>query len=337
MLSSDKVFIIAEAGVNHNGSHDIAKELIVEASKAGADAIKFQLFDASKVVTGRAAKAAYQNKNSPKDETQYDMLKKLELKENVYKELMDLCRLKDIVFFLSPFDLESINKMAIWGIEIFKIPSGEITNLPYLKKVGGYSRNVILSTGMSNLEEIGAAINVLVNSGTKKENITVLHCNTEYPTPFDDVNLRAMKSIGKTYGVKVGYSDHTIGLEVPVAAVTLGATVIEKHFTLDCRMNGPDHKASMEPGDFNRMVCAIRNVEHALGEGVKKLSSSEQRNKVIIRKSIVASRPIKQGETFTEENITTKRPAIGLSPMTWDSVVGKKSKRDFNKDEPIEL
>lgn len=332
-----RTFIIAEAGVNHNGSINIAKKLIDVAVDAGSDAVKFQTFKAERLVCKSAAKADYQKKTTNADESQIDMIKRLELNEDAHKGLMSYCRDKGVIFLSAPFDLESIDMLNNLGLEIFKIPSGEITNLSYLRNIGRLKKKVILSTGMSDLGEIGDAIQVLVASGTPKEDITVLHCNTEYPTPFEDVNLRAMLTIRDAFNVKVGYSDHTPGIEVPVAAVALGATVIEKHFTIDKNMKGPDHKASLEPEELKAMVKAIRNIEKALGDGVKKPSPSELKNKPVVRKSIVAARDIRKGETFTEDNITVKRPSTGISPMKWDEIIGKAAIRDFAENEFIEI
>jgi N,N'-diacetyllegionaminate synthase len=332
-----RTFIIAEAGVNHNGSIDIAKKLIDVAAETGADAVKFQTFKAENMVSRFAAKAEYQKKTTDADESQFDMIKRLELNEDAHKELMDYGRDKGIIFLSSPFDLESIDLLNNLGLEIFKIPSGEITNLPYLRKIGRLKEKVILSTGMADLEEIGNAINVLTEYGTRKDDITVLHCNTEYPTPFEDVNLLAMLTIREVFKVKVGYSDHTLGIEVPLAAVALGTSIIEKHFTLDKNMDGPDHKASLDPLELKAMVNAVRNIEKALGNGIKKPSRSEMKNIQVVRKSIVAAKDIKKGEVLGEDNITVKRPAGGISPMEWDNVLGKRAKRDFRGDELIEI
>ncbi|MBI5789055.1 MAG: N-acetylneuraminate synthase [Candidatus Schekmanbacteria bacterium] len=332
-----KIFIIAEAGVNHNGDLAIAKEMIRVAAQTGADAIKFQTFKTDQLVSKTASKADYQKKNSQRNEFQYEMLKKLELDINAHKELLKLCREKNIAFLSTPFDLESIDLLNNLGLEIFKIPSGEITDFPYLKKIGGLQKKIILSTGMADLSEIKAALNVLTESGTAKDNITILHCNTEYPTPVEDVNLLAMNTIREAFGVNGGYSDHTPGIEISIAAAALGAVVIEKHFTLDRNMEGPDHKASLEPVELKAMVSAIRNIEKALGDGVKKPSPSELKNIPIARKSIVAIRDIKRGEKFSENNIGTKRPGTGLSPMKWNSVLNQTAKRDFKTDEAIEL
>ncbi|MBU4491738.1 MAG: N-acetylneuraminate synthase [Euryarchaeota archaeon] len=331
-----RTFIIAEAGVNHNGDLQMAKKLVDVAVVAGADAVKFQTFSAERLVCKSAAKADYQKKTTDADESHFDMIKRLELNEDAHKELMGYCRDKGIIFLSSPFDLESIDLLNNLGIEIFKIPSGEITNLPYLRKIGRLKKKVILSTGMADLEDIGNAINVLTGYGTRKDDITVLHCITEYPTPLEDVNLRAMQTIRKAFpGIAVGYSDHTIGIDVPIAAVAMGATVIEKHFTLDRNLPGPDHHASLEPLELSAMISGIRNIEKALGTGIKKPSPSELKNKPVVRKSIVAAFPIKKGETFTEMNITIKRPGTGITPMRWDEMIGRKAGRDYKRDEII--
>ncbi|MFD2044935.1 N-acetylneuraminate synthase [Ornithinibacillus salinisoli] len=331
----NNVFVIAEAGVNHNGSIDLAKRLIDEASNAGADAVKFQSFKAEKLVTKSAQKAKYQNETTGSSESQYDMIKKLELDYEKHNELLEHSNSKGIMFLSSPFDLESIELLYNLGIEIFKIPSGEINNVPYLRKVGQTKRKVIISTGMATLGEIENAINILKNYGTT--DITVLHCNTEYPTPMKDVNLTAMNTIKHGLKVNVGYSDHTLGIEVPIAAVALGATVIEKHFTLDKEMDGPDHRASLEPKELKAMITGIRNIEKALGDGMKKPSESEIKNKDIVRKSIVAGCEIKKGQLFSEANLDIKRPGNGISPISWDEVLGKTAKRNFYEDELIEL
>lgn len=334
----DKVLIIAEAGVNHNGSLDIAKRLVDEASSAGVDIIKFQTFKAEKLVSKAAKQAEYQKKNIGKgEETQYAMLKKLELSNKQHEELMTYCNLKNIRFFSTAFDMDSIDYLHSLNLGLWKVPSGEITDYPYLKKVASYKEPVILSTGMCELIDIENAINVLVANGVSKDIITVLHCNTEYPTPMKDVNLKAMLEIKEKFGVKVGYSDHTEGIEVPIAAVALGATVIEKHFTLDINMEGPDHKASLEPSELKAMVKSIRNIEQALGTGHKTISESERKNIEIARKSIIAAKDIKKGEIFTEENITVKRPGNGISPMEWENVIGKVARRNFQEEELIEL
>jgi N,N'-diacetyllegionaminate synthase len=331
----DKVFIIAEAGVNHNGSIALARKLIDVASEAGADAVKFQTFKAEKVVSKNAPKAAYQKKTTDPAESQFEMIKKLELDVNAHKELMTYCKQKHIMFLSTPFDHASIELLNNLGLEIFKIPSGEITNLPYLRHIGSLKKRVIMSTGMADIGEIEDALDVLITAGTPKENITILHANTMYPTPMEDVNLRAMQTIACTFGCDVGYSDHTLGIEVPIAAVAMGAKVIEKHFTLDKTMEGPDHKASLEPDELKAMVQAIRNIEKALGTGIKKPSPSERPNIEVARKSIVAARPIKKGELFTEENLTIKRPGNGISPMRWDEIIGTEAQKDYKVDELI--
>ena len=332
-----KVFIVAEAGVNHNGSLELAKKLIDVAVKAGADAVKFQTFKAESLVSKNAQKANYQKQTTDKEESQYEMIKKLELDLDDHKELIAYCKQKRIMFLSTPFDLDSIRLLNDFGLKIFKIPSGEITNLPYLKAIGKLNRKVILSTGMTDIGEIEDALDILIFSGTKKENITILHANTEYPTPMEDVNLRAMQTIAETFKIKVGYSDHTLGIEVPIAAVALGASVIEKHFTLDRNMEGPDHKASLEPNELKAMVKAIRNIEKALGNGIKKPSNSETKNIAIARKSIVAARTVQKGEVLCTKNITVKRPGNGISPMRWDEVVGTIAQKDYKEDDLIEL
>ena len=330
-----KVFIIAEAGVNHNGKVEIAKKLIDVAAESGADAVKFQTFKASNLVSKTAQKAEYQKQTTDINETQFEMIKKLELNVDAHKELMAYCADKCILFLSTPFDHESIDLLNDLGLEIFKIPSGEITNLPYLRKIGSLNKEVILSTGMADLSEIEDALNALIFSGTGKENITVLHANTEYPTPMEDVNLKAMQTIANTFNIDVGYSDHTLGFEVDVAAVAMGAKVIEKHFTLDKAMEGPDHKASLGPDEIKQMVQAIRNIEKALGNGVKKPSNSERKNISVVRKSIVAKRDIREGDLFTEQNIMTKRPGKGISPMRWDEVIGQVAQKNYAADEFI--
>jgi N,N'-diacetyllegionaminate synthase len=331
-----RVFIIAEAGVNHNGSIDLAKKLIDVAAAAGADAVKFQLFKAENLLTKNAQKAAYQIKNTEDlNETQFEMIKKLELDQAAHRELIAYARSKAIIFLSSPFDEESIETLVALGLDIFKVPSGEITNLPYLRRLGRLNKNIILSTGMSTLDEVKRALALLVDAGTAQDKITVLHCNTEYPTPFVDVNLRAMMEIKNACGVAVGYSDHTLGIEVPIAAVALGASVIEKHITLDKNMLGPDHRASIDPDELTKMVAAIRNIEQALGVPIKTFTASEAKNRTIVRKSIVAKKMIKVGEVFTEENIAVKRPGLGLSPMLWDDVLGQVAKKTYQEDEFI--
>lgn len=328
-------FIIAEIGVNHNGSIGIAKKLIDIAAEAGADAVKFQTFKAEMLVSRSAPKAKYQEKVTNAEETQFEMLKRLELSPEIHRDLIDYCKIKNITFLSAPFDLNSIALLKKLRLEIFKIPSGEITNMPYLRKIGALKKRIMLSTGMATMDEIEDALNILVNAGTKKQDITILHTNTEYPTPMEDVNLNAMLAIKEAFKVKVGYSDHTLGIEIPIAAVALGATVIEKHFTLDKNMKGPDHKASIEPNELKAMVKAIRNIETAIGDGIKKPSLSEFKNKPVVRKSIVAARDIKKGELFTEENLSVKRPGTGISPMLWDEIIGRLAVRDFKGDEQI--
>ncbi|WP_187647909.1 N-acetylneuraminate synthase [Nitrosophilus labii] len=329
------VFIIAEAGVNHNGNLELAKKLVDKAKEAGVDAVKFQTFKAKNLVSKNAQKADYQKKTTNKDESQLEMIKKLELSFDEFAELKKYCDEKGITFLSTPFDLESIEFLNDLGLEIFKIPSGEITNLPYLRAIGRLNKKVILSTGMADLGEIEDALDVLIDAGTKKDNITILHANTEYPTPIEDVNLKAMQTIACAFDVKVGYSDHTLGIEVPIAAVAMGGEVIEKHFTLDKNLPGPDHKASLEPDELKAMVAAIRNIEKALGNSIKKPSKSESKNKEIARKSIVARRNIKKGEIFSEENLTVKRPGSGISPMRWNEIIGKVAQRDYDKDDLI--
>ena len=330
-----KVFIIAEAGVNHNGSIELAKKLIDVAVVAGADAVKFQTFKAENLVSKNAQKADYQKQTTNSEESQFDMIKKLELDVQTHKILMDYCKEKKIMFLSTPFDHDSIELLNDLGLEIFKIPSGEITNLPYLRHIGELNKKVILSTGMTDIGEIEDAMDILISAGTKKENIIVLHANTEYPTPMEDVNLKAMVTIGKTFDVDFGYSDHTLGIEVDIAAVAMGACCIEKHFTLDKTMEGPDHKASLEPDELKAMVKAIRNIELALGNGIKKPSKSESKNISIARKSIVAKGEIKKGEIFSTNNLAVKRPANGISPMRWDEIIGTVATKDYKEDELI--
>ena len=329
------VFIIAEAGVNHNGSTELAKKLIDVASNAGADAVKFQTFKAENLVSKHAQKADYQKETTDNKESQFDMIKKLELDIDIHKELMAYCHEKNIMFLSTPFDHDSINMLNELGLKIFKIPSGELTNLPYLRHIGRLNKEVILSTGMADIGEIEDALDVLVEAGTDKDKITVLHANTMYPTPMHDVNLRAMVTIGNTFNIPFGYSDHTLGIEVDIAAVAMGATVIEKHFTLDKTMEGPDHKASLEPSELIAMVKCIRNIERALGSSIKKPSPSEQPNIVIARKSIVAAHHIKKGEILTKKNLSIKRPADGISPMRWDEIIGTKALTSYEVDTPI--
>ena len=329
--------IIAEAGVNHNGDLGLAKQLIDVAAEAGADLVKFQTFNASRQVTTTAKKADYQTQTTDISETQHEMLRRLELTEAMHHELIAHCASRNIGFFSTGFDIESVDLLMSLGLVYFKIPSGEITNLPYLRHIGQLGKTIILSTGMSNLGDIEAALDVLEQAGTARAQISVLHCTTEYPTPMNEVNLRAMQSIQTAFGVAVGYSDHTSGIEVAIAAVAMGATVIEKHFTLDRNLPGPDHKASLEPEELKAMVAAIRNIEIALGDGIKRLTPSEARNKPVARKSLVASQVIKAGEVFSAQNITTKRPGTGISPMRWNEIMGRAASRDFVADELIEL
>lgn len=337
-LNSKKVIIIAEAGVNHNGDLDTAKKLIDAAVLAGVDYVKFQTFKAEKLVTKSAKRAEYQDKNTEDGDSQFEMLKKLELSAENHYLLMDYCNKKGIKFLSTGFDLESLEFLHQIGIKLAKIPSGEITNYPYLKKMAQLFSEVILSTGMATIQEIKEAIKVLTKNGVSAEKIVILHCNTEYPTPMEDVNLKAMLHIKEEFGVNVGYSDHTLGIEVPIAAVALGATVIEKHFTLDKNLPGPDHKASLEPNELKAMVDAIRNIEKALGSsGIKEPSKSELKNKEIARKSIVAGKNIPKGAVFSEENLAVKRPGTGISPMRWEEIIGQKAIRDFAEDELIEI
>ena len=333
----NRTLIIAEAGVNHNGDLNLARQLIDAAVEAGADLVKFQTFRADRQVTRTAQKANYQTLTTDGKESQQQMLRRLELSPDMHDELIAHCAARNIRFFSTGFDIESVNLLVDLGQDLFKVPSGEITNLPYLRHIGGLGKAVILSTGMSTLGDIEAAIDVLELAGTPRTRITVLHCTTEYPTPMAEVNLRAMLSIGSAFGVAVGYSDHTSGIEVAIAAVAMGATVIEKHFTLDRNLPGPDHQASLEPAELKAMVSAIRNVEMALGDGVKRLTPSEARNKPVARKSLVASQAIKAGERFSAQNLTAKRPGTGISPMRWDEVMGRVAGHDFSADELIDL
>lgn len=331
----NRVFIIAEAGVNHNGDINIARRMVDEAVKAGADAVKFQTFKAESLVCKNASKAEYQLGTTDKNETQFDMLKKLELTDEMHIQLMDYCKAKNIMFLSTPFDIGSLYYLVDHGLDIIKLPSGEITNYPLLREAGKTKKKIILSSGMSTLEETGSAVQILMENGCR--DLIVLHCNTEYPTPYQDVNLQAMVTMKEKLGVRVGYSDHTQGIEVAVAAAALGAEVIEKHFTLDRNMDGPDHKASLEPGELCEMVKAIRNIELALGDGEKRPSDSEKKNINIVRKSIVAKCDIKAGSRFSENSLTTKRPGTGISPMEWEKVIGQTAKRDFRADEMIEI
>lgn len=350
-MAIDRVLIIAEAGVNHNGSIEIAKQMVDKAVDAGVDIIKFQTFKSEKLVSKAARQAEYQQRNIGKQgEGQLEMLKKLELSQQDHEELIAYCNKKGIRFFSTAFDMESIDYLHSLNMGLWKIPSGEITNYPYLRKIASYGEPIILSTGMCELSDIKAAVNVInefwpkansqrptANNQQPTADITILHCNTEYPTPYQDVNLKAMLEIAETFKVKFGYSDHTQGIEVPIAAVALGASVIEKHFTLDKTMEGPDHKASLEPEELKAMVQAIRHIEQALGTGHKTISESERKNIEIARKSIVAACPIKAGELLTEDNLTVKRPGSGISPMRWNEVVGTFAVKDFEEEEPIVL
>ena len=332
------VLIIAEAGVNHNGSMESAKKLIDAAAEAGVDYVKFQTINADKMVTKSAKRASYQEANTGDDDSHYEMLKKLELSEDQHRELISYCKIKNVKFLSTAFDVDSLSFLKSLGLKLAKIPSGEITNLPYLRTMAKLFPEIILSTGMANMTEIKEALMVLNENGLKKDKISILHCNTEYPTPMRDVNLKAMLDIKNELNIKIGYSDHTLGIEVPIAAVALGAQVIEKHFTLDRNLPGPDHKASLEPKELKAMVDSIRNIEMAIsGSGKKEPSPSELKNKPIARKSIIASRYIKAGELFNEDNITIKRPGSGISPMKWDLVLGSKAIKDFNKEELIVL
>ena len=337
MSNNHHTLIIAEAGVNHNGDMELAKRLIDIAADAGADLVKFQTFTVERLASQSAPKADYQNQTTDPVESQFAMLKQLELSMQMHEVLIAHCQQRNIGFFSTGFDIQSLDYLASLGAERFKIPSGEITNLPYLRHIGGFGKPVILSTGMATLGEIEAALEAVETAGTPRTHITMLHCNTEYPTPMQDVNLRAMCSIRDAFGVAVGYSDHTSGIEVPIAAVALGATVIEKHLTLDRNLSGPDHKASLEPDEFAAMVRAIRNIEQAMGDGIKRPSPSEAKNKPIARKSLVAAKQIRAGEQFTDENVTVKRPGTGISPMRWDEVMLLRARFDFSVDDPIVL
>lgn len=334
---TNHVIIIAEAGVNHNGNYDLAVRMIHEAKRAGADYVKFQTAVPELVISTFAPKAEYQKETTGNDESQLDMCRAIHLPLSDYVRLKAVCDEVGIGFMSTPFDLVSIDTLEPLDMDYYKIPSGEITNLPYLRKIASKHRPVIMSTGMSNLDEIAAALDVLERGGVQRGMITLLHCNTEYPTPFCDVNLAAMRTIAERFGTAVGYSDHTRGIEVPVAAVAMGAVMIEKHFTLDCTMEGPDHKASLEPDRLKAMVEAIRNVEQAIGSAEKHATASETPNKVVARKSIVAACDIAEGELLTEKNITVKRPGNGISPMRWDEVLGTRAKRNFSYDELIEI
>lgn len=334
-MTSHHVTVIAEAGVNHNGNLGMARRLIVAAAEAGADYVKFQTFKAERLVTRSASKADYQTRTTGSGESQFEMLRRLELTEAAHRELAACCAENSLGFLSTGFDIESLKFLAGLGIDVVKIPSGEITNLPYLRHAGGMGLPVVLSSGMATLSEVRDALAVLEAAGTEKSNITVLHCTTEYPTPMSEVNLRAMVTIRDELGVTVGYSDHSQGIEVSIAAAALGARVVEKHFTLDRTLPGPDHKASLEPDELKAMVAAVRNIEQALGDGVKRPHASELRNLSVVRKSIVAARPIRKGELFSADNLAVKRPGDGISPMDWDKLVGIAAGRDFAEDELI--
>lgn len=336
-MKREKVFIIAEAGVNHNGDLGTALAMVETAALSGVDAIKFQTFRAEALATGSAPKAEYQKRTTVSDESQLSMLKRLELDESAHQRLIEKCREQGILFLSSPFDLASVDLLERLGVEIFKIPSGEITNLPLLQYVGRLGKPIILSTGMASLGEIESALEVLCAAGLARDAITLLHCTTEYPAPVNEVNLRAMQTLAAAFLCCVGYSDHTPGWEVSTAAVALGALVIEKHFTLDRKMNGPDHGASLEPDELNAMVKSIRNIEQALGDGLKRPTDAELRNRVVARKSIFAAVPIRKGEIIAERHICMKRPATGISPMDMGLVLGRPASRDFVPDELITL
>lgn len=332
-----RTLVIAEAGVNHNGKLPLALDLVDAAWDAGADVVKFQTFSADRLVRRDAPKADYQKRTGAATQSQHAMLKELELTREMHEAVIARCRARGIEFLSSAFDEESIELLAQLGLQRFKVPSGEITNVPYLRKIGRLGKPVIVSTGMATMEEVEAALSILEKAGTARSRITVLHCTSDYPAEFADVNLRAMQTLARTLGVAVGYSDHTRGIEVPVAAVALGAAVVEKHFTLDRSLPGPDHEASLEPAELKAMVRAIRNVESALGDGIKSPQSAEARNAGVVRKSVVAAKSIKSGETFSEDNVTVKRPGGGLSPSRWDDVIGRRARRDFAPDDFIEL
>ena len=343
MSERAKVLVIAEAGVNHNGELELAHRLVDIAADAGADLVKFQTFKASSLVTPTARIAEYQKKLAEENlgasasNTQWELLRKLELGERDHESIIEHCQVRGIGFLSTAFDLESLQYLAGLELPLFKIPSGEITNLPYLRKVASYGRETILSTGMATLGEVEAAINAMELAGLPREKITVLQCTTEYPAPIEEVNLLAMRTMGAAFGVKIGYSDHTEGIEVALAAVAMGASVIEKHFTIDRHLPGPDHMASLEPDELMNMVQSIRRVQKALGSSIKKRTRSEEANLLLVRKSIVAARTIKKGELFSEENLIAKRPASGLSPMTWDELIGKTAPKSFEPDEVIQL
>ncbi|VVE49558.1 N-acetylneuraminate synthase [Pandoraea aquatica] len=335
-LWNERVFIIAEAGVNHNGDVGLARQLIDAAAEAGADAVKFQTFRAAALVSREARMADYQKRNLGEETSQYEMLRRLELSDETQRELRAYAASRGILWFSTAFDPESLTFLISQELPVWKIPSGEITNYPYLRRIGALGRPVILSTGMSTLSDVEAALDVLQAAGTKREDICVLHCTTEYPAPWQDVNLRAMNTLGNAFGLACGYSDHTTGIEIPIAAVALGARVIEKHFTLDRTLPGPDHAASLEPAELGAMVTSIRHVELALGDGVKRLTPSERSNRLVARKQIVAARAIPAGHVLSEEDLAVRRPGEGISPMEWPRVVGRKAGRDYEAGDAIE-
>ena len=332
---SKRILIIAEAGVNHNGDINLAKQLIEIAADAGADFVKFQTFNAARLTAQNAIKADYQLKTSGSNETQFTMLSKLELTESMHHQLIAHCKLFNIGFLSTAFDIESVNLLVGLNQKLFKVPSGEITNLPYLRHIGKLNKKVILSSGMSSIKEVKDAVKLLNSSGTSRNKITVLHCTSEYPAPMNEVNLLAMQTISSDLGLEVGYSDHTIGIEVAIAAAAMGASVIEKHFTINRNLPGPDHQASLEPKELKDMIFAIRNIEIAMGDGVKDLSPSEVKNQPVIRKSLVALKAIEAGELFTNQNVTTKRPGTGISPMRWDEFIGKTAQKNYKEDDLI--
>lgn len=336
-MKTNNTLIIAEAGVNHNGVIEVALDLVDAAFNAGANVVKFQTFNSNDLASHFAAKANYQQKNTGSNETQLEMLRKLELSHGMHLKIIDRCKEKGISFASTGFDQKSIDLLVELGVDFLKIPSGEITNLPYLRYIGSKNLPIILSTGMSTMQEVKDAMDILYSAGSLKSNITVLHCNTEYPSQMDDINLRAMLTMKNELGVKIGYSDHTLGIEVPIAAVAMGATVIEKHFTLDRNMSGPDHIASLEPHELEQMVTAIRNTEKAMGYPEKKPSPSEVKNIAIARRSIVAKKTIFKGQIFSELNLAVKRPGNGVSPMLWDRILGTQAKRDYKTDELIQF
>jgi len=336
-MNTNHCMIIAEAGVNHNGDIRIALELVRAASEAGADAVKFQTFRADDLVTPDTAKADYQKQHTDAGESQHTMLRKLELSHDDHHSLIEACREQGITFLSTGFDTHSLTFLKSLEMPVYKIPSGELTNLPLLRQVAGFGKPVIMSTGMASLEEIGASLEALEQAGVTRPEVTLLHCTTQYPTPMQNVNLRAMLTLGEAFsGVRIGYSDHTLGIEVPIAAAALGARVLEKHFTLDRSMDGPDHAASLEPGELKSMVTSVRNIALAMGSGIKEPCADELSTRAVARKAIVAARPIKEGEVFSEQNLTVKRSGRGISPMLWDELLGSAASRDYPKDEAIE-